>query len=302
VKDSGTIRKSGGDGGDAIPPPEGTDLLPRHLCRVIGLNQNFTSRSGTSYHIQIEDRGPVFDDAAESWVRRVNTIVYANYGEPTAHIVHGRDEDLSDVRTHAHNRIVEEKIQQSAAEARTFLETREQRQVARVKALLLKYYKSRDEAAKTEFDEANRLYPLIFARAWKELKDERSRVAAISTPEPEEVDETLYPLDPNQRKLVLEIQRVRDDLREDLARLKASGAADDILVATCTKILERARDCLTRRQETETDFTAKRLEMTRKSLVTTYRQVHARLSRMDEEGPQALTAEPSPPEPQRGPR
>jgi hypothetical protein len=279
------IRDSGGDTGDAIPPPEGTDLLPRHLCRVIGLNQNFTSRSGTSYHIQIEDRGPVFDDASESWVRQVNTIVYANYGEPTAHIVHGRDEDLSDVRTQAHNRIVEEKIKQSVTATRALLEKREERQVARVKALLLKYYRSRDGAAKAEFDEANRLYPFIFARAWKELKEERSRAAAdaaaVVPPEPEELEETQYPLDPNQRKLVLEIERVRDDLRDDLARLKASGGADDILLATCTKILDRARECLTQRQETDSDFAAKRLEMTRKSLVTTYRQVHARVSRTD---------------------
>ena len=48
----------------------------------MGLNQNHSSRSGTSYHVQIEDRGPVFDDAAETWVRRVNVIAYANYGEP----------------------------------------------------------------------------------------------------------------------------------------------------------------------------------------------------------------------------
>jgi hypothetical protein len=277
------IQDSAGDTSDAIPPPEGTDLLPRHLCRVIGLNQNFSSRSGTSYHIQVEDRGPVFDDASETWVRRVNTIVYANYGEPTAHIVHGRDEDLPDVRTQVHNRIVEGKIKESAAAARALLEDREERQVARVKALLLNYYRSRDEAAKAEFDEANRLYPFIFARAWQELREERTRAAAEAAaalpPDPETMEETVYPLDPNQRKLVLEIERVRDDLREDLARLKASGAADDILVATCTKILDRAREALTRRQETDTDFAARRLEMTRKSLVTTYRQVHARLTR-----------------------
>jgi hypothetical protein len=283
VKDSRRIGDLGDDAGDAIPPPEGTDLLPRHLCRVIGLNQNFTSQSGTSYHIQIEDRGPVFDDASESWVRRVNSIVYANYGEPTAHIVHGRDEDLSDLRTQAHNRAVEAKIKELAAAARALLVEREERQVARLKSLLRQYYESRDEEAKAEFDEANRLYPFIFARAWKELREDRSRAAggaaAVRAAEAQEVEEILYPLDPNERKLVLEIERVRDELREDLARLKASGDADDILVATCAKILDRARECLTRRQETGTDFAARRLEMTRKSLVTTYRQVHARLSR-----------------------
>ena len=52
----------------------------------MGLNHNLSSRSGTSYHVQIEDRGPIFDDASEGWVRRVNVIAYANYGEPSAHI------------------------------------------------------------------------------------------------------------------------------------------------------------------------------------------------------------------------
>lgn len=274
------MRGASAGGSDAIAPPAGTDLLPRHLCQVIGLNQNFTSRSGTSYHIQVEDRGPVFDDASESWVRRVNTIVYANYGEPTAHIVHGRDEDLPDVRTQLHNRFVERKIQESAAEARSLLERREERLATRVKALLLRYYQSRDETAKAEFDAANRLYPFVFARAWQDLKDERARAAA-SPPEPVEMEETVYPLDPTERKLVLEIERVRDDLRDDLARLKAAGEADDILVATCSKILDRARSCLTQRQETDSQLSGRRLEMTRKSLIMTYRQVHARVSRME---------------------
>jgi hypothetical protein len=279
VQDSGRAEDSG-SGGDAIPPPAGTDLLPRHLCQVIGLNRNFTSRSGTSYHIQVEDRGPVFDDASDSWVRRLNTIAYANYGEPTAHIVHGRDEDLPDVRTRSHNRLVERRIQESAAEAREALETREARLVTRLKGLLLSYSRSRDELAKAEFDEANRLYPFIFARAWKELKEERAR-AAFLPGGAEEIEETIYPLDPNQRKLVLEIERLRDDLEGDLARLEAVGGVDDILAAACAKILDRARECLTRREVADTDFAGRRLEMTRKSLVMTYRQVHARLSRTE---------------------
>ena len=71
-------------------PPEapGTNGLARHLCQVTGLNQNYTSRVGTPYHVQIEDRGPLMDAPSEQWVRRVNVIVYANYGEPNARIVH----------------------------------------------------------------------------------------------------------------------------------------------------------------------------------------------------------------------
>ena len=84
----------------------------------MGLNQNHSSRSGTSYHVQIEDRGPVFDDATEEWVRRVNVIAYANYGEPTARIVYGKDHDFPDVRTHEHNRAVAQRIQDLAGEVR----------------------------------------------------------------------------------------------------------------------------------------------------------------------------------------
>jgi tetratricopeptide (TPR) repeat protein len=249
----------------------------------VGLNENYTSRAGTGYHIQIEDRGPVFDDASETWVRRVNTIVYAHYGEPTARIIWGRDEDFRDVRTQEHNRFVEGRIKAAAAAAREQLEAREERQAARIKALLLHYHQSRGEEAKAEFEEANRLYPFVFARAWQELKKER----ALASPEPgvppePEIDETIYPLDPRERELVLEIERIREELEKDLAELKRSGAADDILLATCAKILYRAHESLTQRAETGSDFAARRLEMTKNSLVTTYRQVRARLTRQQE--------------------
>ena len=110
-------------------PASEASLLPRHLCRVMGLNQNHSSRSGTPYHVQIEDRGPIFDDATEAWVRRVNVIAYANYGEPTARIVYGKDHDLPDVRTHEHNRDVAQRIQELAAEVALVLEEKEERQV-----------------------------------------------------------------------------------------------------------------------------------------------------------------------------
>ena len=68
--------------------------------------------------MQVEDRGPVFDDATEEWVRRVNVIAYANYGEPTARIVYGKDHDFPDLRTHEHNRMVAQRIQELAVEVR----------------------------------------------------------------------------------------------------------------------------------------------------------------------------------------
>jgi len=254
----------------------------------MGFNMNHTSSTGTLYHLQVEDRGPVFDEATEEWVRRVNVIAYANYGEPTARIVYGSDHDLPDRRTHEHNRLVAQRIQELAAEVREILEEKEQRQIGRVKKLLERYYRTRDEAAKTEFEEANRLFPLVFARAFQELKAGRALAAEIAAAEaavpglagaPFEVEEVVYPLDQAQRDLVLEIERVSAELKRDLQALKTRGAADDILQATCAKLLARAKDSLTRR-DTSADFAARYLDMTRNSLVTAYRQVRARLIRV----------------------
>jgi hypothetical protein len=260
----------------------------------MGLNQNFTSRSGTGYHIQVEDRGPVFDDALEQWVRRVNVIAYANYGEPTARIVHGRDHDLPDLRNHEHNREVGRRIQEIAAEAVGVLEEKEARQVARVKNLLRRYYDTRDESVKREIEEANALFPFMFARAFQELKAERAHQpeapASEPAPVPVEVEaaepasgpaetaEVLYPLDPALRDLVLEIERIAEELQRDLGVLKARGAADDILQTTCAKLVARARESLVSRHG-GADFASRHLEMTRNSLVTAYRQVRARFTR-----------------------
>jgi hypothetical protein len=261
-------------------------LLPRHLCRVMGLNKNHSSRTGTLYHLQVEDRGPVFDEAAEEWVRRLNVIAYANYGEPTARIVYGRDHDLADTRTHEHNRLVAQRIQEVAAEVPRILEEKEERQILRVKSLLERYYRTRDEEAKKEFEDANRLYPLIFARAFQELRagrppaaDAVERIPPPPPAPPSETPEVVYPLDAQQREVVLEIERVSEELLRDLDALKKRGAADDILQATCAKLLARAKDSLTR-SDSPSEFAARYLEMTRNSLVTAYRQVRARLTRV----------------------
>jgi pyruvate/2-oxoglutarate dehydrogenase complex dihydrolipoamide acyltransferase (E2) component len=250
----------------------------------MGLNQNHSSRSGTSYHVQVEDRGPVFDDATEEWVRRVNVIVYANYGEPTARIVYGKDHDFPDVRTHEHNRTVAQRIQDLAGELRRVLEEKEERQVGRIKQLLERYYRSRDERLKREIEDVNALFPFVFARAFQELKAERpAPVAPAEAPAPEppapEAEETVYPLDAAQREIVLEIERVAEEMQRDLAALKARGAADDILQATCAKLLARAKESLTRK-DTSADFAVRYLDMTRNSLVTAYRQVRARVTRL----------------------
>jgi hypothetical protein len=268
--------------------------LARHLCQVTGLNQNHSSRVGTPYHIQIEDRGPLLDAASEQWVRRINVIVYANYGEPNARIVHGRDHDFPDVRSQEHNRFIELKIQELAGQAREVVEEREERQVRRVKALLREYHQTKSEEAKREFEEMNTLYPFVFSRAFVELRQDKGRAAPASDeaplpvapplaielePEVLEEVETVYPLDAAMRERVLEIERVAFELSEDLDQLKVRGKADDIMLQTCAKLLGRARDNL-KKQHESADFAARRLEMTRNSLVTAWRQVRALLLRV----------------------
>ncbi len=242
----------------------------------MGLNHNHSSRSGTSYHVQIEDRGPVFDDATEGWVRRVNVIAYANYGEPSARIVYGKDHDFPDLRTHEHNRTVAQRIQDLAGEVRQILEEKEERHVGRIKQLLEAYYRRRDDQLKQEIEQANALFPFVFARAFQELKAERPASGAAPPPPAEEI---VYPLDVAQREIVLEIERVAGEIERDLATLKERGAADDILQATCAKLLARAKESLTRR-DSSAEFATRYLDMTRNSLVTAYRQVRARFTRL----------------------
>jgi hypothetical protein len=251
----------------------------------VGLNQNYVSGTGTLYHIQIEDRGPVLDSVSENEVRRVNVIIYANYGEPNARIVHGRDYDYPDRRHQEHNRYIERQIQELAHEARSIIEEKERRLVSRIKGLIHEYYVSKAEAAKREFEQANALYPFLFSRAWMELKQERARgmqpmrpLAAVLQPtcEPEAPPEdVLYPLDAELRERVIEIERIIIELGKDLQRLKAGGNADDILLQTCRKLVSRAKESLSGREASE--FNARRLDMTRNSLMTTWKQVRSRL-------------------------
>ncbi len=268
-----------GPGPEVPPAPEG---LARHLCQVMGLNQNYSSKVGTAYHLQIEDRGPVVDAVSEAWVRRINVIVYANYGEPNARIIFGKDHDLPDVRTQEHNRTVEKRIQDLAQETLQFVQEREDRQVRRVKALLRTYHQTKNEEAKREFEEVNALYPFVFSRAFLELRQERGRPLApeaepVSPARVEPEGEVVYPLDTALREQVLEIERVAVELSQDIEELKAQGRADDILLQTVRKRLDRARDNLYKKDSAE--FASRRLEVTRNSLVTTWRQVRAILLR-----------------------
>jgi hypothetical protein len=259
--------------------------LDRRLCQVVGLNQNYTSATGTNYHIQIEDRGPVVDRISERSVRRLNVIIYANYGEPNARIVFGADRDFEDVRTQDHNRYVEQQIAALAAEARATIEEKEERQIARIKALVREYYVTKAEATKKEFEAFNEAFPFLFSRAWVELKKEKATAVPAPPAPPAESaaeaaaeappEEVLYPLDADLREQVIEIERIIIQLGQDLQRLKAQRGADDILLQTCRKLVIRAKDGISGREPSE--FNSRRLDMTRNSLLTTWRQVRSRL-------------------------
>jgi hypothetical protein len=289
----GAAAASGGAGGGGSEGGAPAALLPRHLCQVGGLNQNYVSETGTLYHIQIEDRGPVMDAVSEEMVRRVNLIVYANYGEPNARIILGRDHDLPDVRSQEQNRTVEQRIQALALEARRVVEQKERTRISRIKSLIREYHTTKSEAVKKEFEEANLAYPFLFSRAWLELKQEKPRAAGVAPVEPppappplEELipgaaeagaadEDVIYPLDPEMRERVIEIERILESLHRDLDVLRGRGRADDILLQTCRKMMARARESICGREPSE--FNSRRLEVTRNSLNTTWRQVQSRL-------------------------
>lgn len=193
------------------------------------------------------------------------------------------------MRSHEHNQYVTQRIQEIAQGARQIIEEKEQRQVFRIKCLIRDYYRTKDEATKREFEEANGLFPFLFSRAWRELKTQRAisglpPTAEMIIPPPEEPaaaeeeerpPEIHYPLDPDLRDRVFEIERLIIEVGKDLQRLRAQGGADDILLQTCRKLVMRAKESLSGRDSSE--FTARRLDMTRNSLQQTWRQIRSRL-------------------------
>jgi hypothetical protein len=153
--------------------------LERRLCQVVGRNRNHQSASGTLYHLQVEDLGPMVDRATGLQVRRVNFVVYANYGEGNAQIVYDRNYDFADIRTASHNRQIEEQIQSILEGAPAIVEEIERREIGRIKALVREYYYTRNDAAKQGFEAANGAFPFLFSRAWRELKAEQSSPSGL---------------------------------------------------------------------------------------------------------------------------
>lgn len=148
--------------------------IERRLCQVVGRNRNHKAPSGTVYHLQIEDLGPMVDRATNLQVRRVNFVMYANYGEGNAQIVYDRNYDFADIRTASHNRHIEEQIHRILEGAPDVIEEIEKRETGRIKALVREYYYTRSDSVKRAFEEANGAFPFLFSRAWRELKAEQS--------------------------------------------------------------------------------------------------------------------------------
>jgi hypothetical protein len=122
-------------------------------CRVGGINQNYVSSTGTPYHIQIEDYGPVTDRVSSAPVRRLNMILYANYGTSRARIVYGRDHDLADVRTHEYNGVVQQSMQDLVAAARQTIESHEERQLHLIRAVIRERARLGTESARKTLEE-----------------------------------------------------------------------------------------------------------------------------------------------------
>lgn len=259
---------------DPLPGLHGGNGLGPGLCRVSGLNENYVSGSGTPYHIQIEDRGPVVDKLTRHHVRRMNVIVYANYGEPNARIIHGCDHDYPDIRTHEHNVFIGREIQEQAAAAKSLIEERERRKIERLKRQIRQYHLSRSEPIKREFEETNALYPFLFSRAWQELRQEKARPAGTA-PAAGLFSGARYRADDDLREHVLEIERIIISIGQDMARLKSDRGADEALWRACGETVAQARATLAGRDKAE--FNPRRLVLVRNTLLTTWRRVHTRL-------------------------
>jgi hypothetical protein len=245
------------------------------LCRIGGVNQNHVSGTGTPYHIQIEDLGPVKDRVSGTEVRRLNMILYANYGTPRARIVYGRDHDLTDVRTVEYNLVVKMRMQELLSAARYTIESHEERQLLLIRTVIRERTSMGNDAARQAFEEYRALYPFLAARALSEAREEeRSGIQAASAapepsavldPKPGPLQTVVYPLDDEMRRLVFDIENVIVRLGHDFLYLKASGKADDVLFQACKRLVTRARRAISGREAS--DFNVRRLEMTLDGLV-----------------------------------
>jgi len=208
------------------------------------------------------------------YVRRLNVLVYANYGDPSAHIIHASDHDYPDIRSADHDTLIAHEVQEQASSARALIEERERRKMERIKRQIREYHVTRSEAVKKEWEETNALYPFLFSLAWRELKAEKAAAVAPAAAAAEGPSaDVLYPLDTELREQVLEIERIIRGIGEDVARLRAEGRLDERLAEACGKSVGQARAALSGRDKAE--LNPRRLRMLRASLLTKWRGIHA---------------------------
>jgi len=260
------------------------------------VNQNYLSTTGTQYHVQVEDRGPVLDPVTESHVRRVNLIIYANYGEANARIIYGHDYDWDDVRTIEYNRLMDERVKELTAAAREIIEEKEARQIGRHQephpALLPHQGRGGEEGVRGR----ERPVPLLFSRAWPSssgsVTTARCRYGWRSSCRPRvrprsrrTSRRSWIPARCPRRFSIRWIPRYASessrssgfitDIDSGVTELRSRGAADDILVQTCRKLIARAREILAGKEPSE--ITIRRLDTMRQTLLTTWKQIQSRL-------------------------
>src|SRR5688572_6971440 len=134
-----------------------------------------------------------------------------------------------------------------------------------------------------EFRECASLYPALFKRAMAELRGDAGRAPAVPAPAPPAPPppapaaetETAYPMDVETRRRVIEIEGLIVKLGQDFLRLKAYGLADDILLRRCRKLVDQARDSISRRRAG--DVQVRLLDITLDNLAKTWRQVRSQL-------------------------
>ena len=279
--------------------------LARHLCQVVGLNQNLRFEGRDSLpHPDRRPRAGGRIAVLESEVRRVNVIVYANYGEPNARIIYGRDNDFDDRRSQEHNRFIAAEIGRLSLGRRRSSSRRRRAGWRGSRPTIREYHQTKSEEAKKAFEEANTLLPVRVlagldgaeagegtpaADRTRRLRPGPSPTAgggppeAFGRPPRRRATESggglrgrLSPRIPSCASASSRSSASWSSSWRDLDRATRPRAASTTSCSRPAASSSRgpARASTTARPPT---YTTSRLEMTRNSLMTTWRQVQSRL-------------------------
>ena len=200
------------------------------------------------------------DRVSETEVRRVNVIIYANYGEPNARIVHGRDHDFHDSAPTSTTSSSRTHLRSWRPRPGPIIEEKEQRQVFRIKALIREYYLTKNEADQAGVRGGQRALPVPVLGAWASSSGRGSAAAGPRPlPEPAPSPSTVAVPAPEERASpkrcsIPSTRPARAGHRDRAAHHRAragprSGSrppagADDILLQTCRKLVSRAKESL----------------------------------------------------------